>query len=141
MKSGAYTESELAEVRTAAHDIAKDSGSIRDMARTLSERLGRSETGLALILGREVQRISRTAPRRRGRPRRSDANDIVALVRKVAKLAREVEDLGQQRARLDRDLRTKATELAKLRGQLMKDLQPAVEDEVLAPRAQAAAQD
>lgn len=137
MRSGTYTDDELAEVRTAAQEIVKESSSIRDMARLLSERLDRSETGLALILGREVQRISRTAPRRRGRPRRSDANDIVALVRRVAKLAREVEELGQQRARLERDIRAKATDLAKLRGQLMKELQPAVEDELLQTKQEA----
>lgn len=131
MKSGQYSETELMEVRAAAQDIAKNAGTIRVMAQTLSEKLDRSERSLSLMLGREVSRL--TPPARRGRPRLKDTKDVVALVRKATKLAGQVDDLGRERAKLDRELKAKITELAKIREQLMKQLKPSVEDEILAP--------
>lgn len=131
MKSGQYSEAELMEVRAAAQDIAKNSSTIRDMAQTLAERLDRSERSLSLMLGREVSRLSASAPAKRGRPRAKDTKDMVALVRKATKLAGQVDDLGRERAKLDRELKIKVTELSKIREQLMKHLRPSVEDEIM----------
>ncbi len=119
--SGAYTEEELAEIRSAVAKV-REGVAIGRLAKEIAERFDRSARGLTLAIGRELARQNPRRPKRRTTAPRSQG--VAATVQKLAVLSRDLDSLGRRRRDLDKAIEARLTEYGELKARLLQSITP-----------------